>query len=316
MMINSDVCICCENSDWRLIKNTDGGDYLKCKHCGYYIQSTSSSQPKEVLFIKEQHKFYDEDTVCLSPLFLSLQEITTSKRIKTIGKYLSSGKLLEVGPGSGDVLTRLLRLGYDVEAIEHSEVLAKNVRDNLGVKVKVGSFEDIDIDCGSYDAYMSFHVIEHVTDVISHLKKASAIVKDGGYALIATPHAGSWEQKLPLALSPNYSTAHFQLFSIDSLTYCLENTGWKIVEVATPSYVSSWLRVLTAIIRRLKGSGKSAPRGEYIKTSSSGVGWAVKLFSAITLPARRVQERMKYGNELFIVAQRQDRMASSERNTS
>lgn len=293
-------CLCCNKESWSFIESTEGGDYLMCKHCGYQFQYSSD---KQKCFEREQNKFYNEESICLSPLFFLLQEKAVLKRVELVKKFIpKNGSLLEVGPGTGDVLYHLLSTGYEVEAVEHSKILAKKIKSRLDVDIRIGAFENEYFDNTLYDAYMSFHVIEHVVDVLSHLQKANSIVKKGGYAFIATPNADSWEHKLPFALSPNFSTAHLQLFSKNSLAHCLEKTGWKIVDIQTPEYTSSWLRVFTGILRKIKGKNIHSQRGEYMKSAGRGVSILVKCFSIVSYPLRFIQKRMKKGNELLIVA--------------
>jgi 2-polyprenyl-3-methyl-5-hydroxy-6-metoxy-1,4-benzoquinol methylase len=299
-------CICCGKKEWRLILGTLGKNYACCKSCNYYLQYEEANLSAKEKFEEEQTKFYDGKSLLLSPLFKYLQQEATNRRFKVCQQFLSEGKIIEVGPGNGDVLEKAIQLGYKVEAVEHSEKLASTINDRLGINIKIGAFEDQDFGSELYDAYMSFHVIEHVPEVIPHLEKANKVVKLGGYAFIATPNADSWEQKMPFNLSPNYSTAHLQLFSINALTLCLEKTGWEVIEVITPEYGGSWLRVATGIIRKLKGNSKenSIKRGEYIKSFNPKVKTFVQFFNFISFPFRKFQELNKRGNELFIVARK------------
>jgi 2-polyprenyl-3-methyl-5-hydroxy-6-metoxy-1,4-benzoquinol methylase len=297
-------CICCNSNDWRLIYATAGNDYGVCSNCNYYIQAPEVTAQQENKFEEEQLKHYDEDSLMLSPLFSYLQLEATEKRFSVLQRFLSKGKLIEVGPGNGDVLAKAKSLGYDIEAVEHSESLANAINKRFGIKIKVGAFEDQNFGDDLFDAFLSFHVIEHVLDVITHLKKAQNTIKIGGFAFIATPNADSWEQNTPYNLSPNYSTAHLQLFSKKGLTLCLEQTGWEVVEIITPAYTSSLLRVATGILRKLKGQKGSEHRGEYIKSPNPKVKTFVQIFSYLSYPIRRLQESLKKGNELFIVAKR------------
>ena len=54
-----------------------------------------------------------------------------------------------------------------------------------------------------YDAVFSFHVIEHVPDILKHLEKAHSIAKKGGLLFLATPNVDSIQHKLPFSLSPH-----------------------------------------------------------------------------------------------------------------
>lgn len=297
------ACACCGARDWRPI---DGGElmYLHCRSCSYEILVEGDAESKQDRFETEQQKHYDEDSVCAIPLFSELQSQASRRRLAHMQRHLPAGRLLEIGPGSGETLKCARDIGYDIDAVEHSEYLAGLIRERLGLSVRVGAFEDMDIAPGSYDAYLSFHVIEHVTDVAQHLEKAAAVVRPGGFAFIATPNAASWENRMPRGLSPNFSTAHFQLFSPKSLSLCLERTGWRVVETRTFSFVPSWIRVATAIVRRVRGRGQAVARGGYMKSASPRTAKITRVADAVTAPFRFMQERIGSGNELFIVAQK------------
>jgi SAM-dependent methyltransferase len=220
--------------------------------------------------------------------------------------FLQSGRILEVGPGGGELLASLRALGYQVDAVEHSPALAEAIRTRWGITVHGGAFEELSFGEEAYDALLSFHVIEHVPDVAAHLAKAAQVVRRGGYFLLATPNAGSWEHRIPLGLSPNYSSAHLQLFSPRSLTLFLQRAGWQVVEMSTPSYADAWLRVASSFARRLRGKKRVAERGRFARSGSTRSRRAcVQLFSVATLPCRRIQEYLNGGNELFVVAKRE-----------
>jgi 2-polyprenyl-3-methyl-5-hydroxy-6-metoxy-1,4-benzoquinol methylase len=297
------LCACCGATDWRTIV---GGEltYRHCRVCGHEILLGNDALSKQDRFETEQQKHYDEDSVCAIPLFSALQTQASRRRIAEMRRHLPAGRLLEIGPGSGETLTCAREVGYEIDAVEHSEHLAGLIRDRLGLSVRVGAFEDLDIPPASYDAYLSFHVIEHVTDVAQHLRKAAEVVRPGGFAFIATPNAASWENRLPFGLSPNFSTAHFQLFSPKSLGLCLEQAGWRVVQTSTFSFVPSWIRVATAVVRRAKGSKQAVARGGYMKAASSKTATLTRVVDVATAPLRFAQERIGSGNELFIIAQK------------
>jgi 2-polyprenyl-3-methyl-5-hydroxy-6-metoxy-1,4-benzoquinol methylase len=303
--VNGRSCMCCSSFTFGKPLQTDGGTYFRCLTCRSLFQESviSSSQNSKQKFEEEQSRFYNDDTVMLSAGFEYLQEEATQRRLNVIKKHLPQGSLFEVGPGNGRVMALLTRHGYAVDAIEHSEVLAKAVEDLVGLKIQHGDFDTFSSNL-KYDGYMSFHVVEHVPDILSHFKKAAEITRPGGFAFIATPHASSLEHMLAGALAPNYSTAHLQLFSQEGLSACLERVGWTIVATYTPEYPTSWLRVITSLLRSLGGRKNAKPRGAYAAAASSKTIIAIKIFAAATWPLRKLQEATHSGNELFIVAQK------------
>ena len=299
-------CAACDSCDWKSVPETDGGAYLRCRCCHFHIQVPhhGSVHPDD-RFEEEQQRFYGQDPLCVSPLFAYLQQQRIGRRMKVLQRYLQTGRVLEVGPGGGDLLSGLAELGYQVDAVEHSPTLAALIHERWGVNVRVGAFEELPFGDTLYDALLSFHVIEHVPDAAAHLEKAARVVRRGGYAFIATPNADSWEHRMPCGLSPNYSTAHLQLFTPRSLTLLLEKTGWQVVARSTPSYADAWLRVAASVVRRVRGQHRSAERGRFARGSSTRrrKGY-VQLFDGVTRPVRRVQELLQGGNELLLIAQR------------
>jgi SAM-dependent methyltransferase len=302
------ACPCCAGTAWRRHAYTAQIHYIECLGCGYHMQQreqVGSAADLRCAFDGEQLKFYGEGSPLASPAYSAMNAEITQRRLRVIGRHLAPGaSLIEAGPGSGDVLLALHGLGYRVAAVEHSPVLARRLEQTPGVRVWVGDFAEQSLPEAGFDAYASFHVIEHVVDFAVHLQAARRCVRPGGIALIATPNAAGWEQRLPFRLSPNNDSSHFQLFSPRALERALVAAGWEVVELQTPSYALAWLRLVTKVLRRLRGQDEGATGGAYAVSSSRELARAVRIFSALTLPLRRVQEALRGGNEQFVVARR------------
>lgn len=303
-MVN--VCNCCGASAFKSHPYTSTISYLECLQCHYWVQqSTAAGEDKTMQFEAEQRKFYEEDSLLLSPTFPALSSEITARRVATILRHLPAGSsIIEAGPGAGEVLLALADRGYITAAVEYSQILARRLSALSGAPVQVGDFADQSLPEAAYDAYCSFHVIEHVVDFRKHLDVARRCVKTGGLAFIATPNALGWEQRLPFRLSLNNDSSHFQLFSQQALTQVMRDTGWETVATYTPSYAIAWLRVITKIIRRVRGLDEGMTGGHFARSTSRKLGAAVSLFSSATRPFRSMQERLNSGNELFLVAKR------------
>lgn len=263
---------------------------------------------KESLFESEQIKFYGDNSLLLSPGYGALNTEIIERRCSVVRQYLTPGdNVVEVGPGSGELIILLSKFGFLATVVEHSFSLANRLINRKNISVVVGDFKDQQLPKSSYDGYLSFHVIEHEVDFKKHLIIASECVKPNGYAIIATPNSRGWEHRLPFSLSPNYDTSHFQLFSKKSLTLVLKDTGWDVVSVTTPSYSIAWLRVITKILRRIRGQDEEATGGQYAVSDSRVLKIAITIFTHLTSPLRWIQERLGGGNELLIIAKRSNR---------
>jgi 2-polyprenyl-3-methyl-5-hydroxy-6-metoxy-1,4-benzoquinol methylase len=299
------LCLCCNGASFGEPLQTDGGPYIRCTNCNSSFQASSFEHEDLALkkFEQEQDRFYGDDSVVLSPAFEGLQAESLKRRLSIIQRHLKSGYLFEVGPGNGTTLSLLRKHGYQVDAIEHSETLAKSIEERTGASIAHGDFAAMDSK-REYDAYMSFHVIEHVPDFIGHLAKAAAITKRGGLAFIATPNVRSLEHYVARGLAPSYSTAHLQLFSASGLTHCCDKTGWKVIKVYTSDYPIAWLRVLTSFVRYFRGQANAKARGGYASAASPRLLRAVRLYALMTRPFRSVQGAIGLGDELLVVARK------------
>lgn len=298
------ICPCCGGGAWRQRKYIGTISYSECRGCSYSVQDRSIGGELAESFEIEQEKFFDENSIYLNEDFSGLDAEINFRRKLLISKWLPArSSIVEVGPGSGAVLKMLKALGYRPLAVEHSEALARNLIQN-GFQVVVGDFCLVDLQAEQFDAYCSFHVLEHVVDFKRHLAKASRVVRPGGLAFIATPNTRGWEHSLPFSLSPNMDSSHFQLFSPEALKHALNDTGWEVLKIETPAYAIAWMRVLTKILRRVRGQDESATGGQYAKSAGKNIRLLIAIFSGLTLPFRIMQERLCKGNEAFIIARR------------
>lgn len=298
-------CICCGAGHWKHRPYTDAISYLECLNCHYFVQASGDHQDRERQFEEEQQKFYADDSLFMSPNFSPLNAEITRRRLLTIQQFLHPGAaIIEAGPGAGDVLLALGGLGFKATGVEHASALATRLQGRPNVSVIRGDFAEQNLLAANYDAYCSFHVIEHVVDFKKHLAAARDCVKPGGYAFIATPNAQGWEHRLPWRLSPNYDSSHFQLFSPNALTRVLVDSGWEVIKTITPSYSIAWLRVVTKVLRRMRGQDENATGGAYARSTSKRLRAFVLVFSALTRLPRLLQEALGGGNEQFIVARR------------
>ena len=266
-----------------------------------------SSTASEAQFELEQERFFGDESIYLDDTIDLLQRERIRARLGIVRRFLNGGRVLEVGPGAGNFAKALIENGFDVEAVEHSAPLGDAISQKLGMDVRIGEFEQLEFSSGSYDGFVSCHVIEHVRDLFAHLDHAAGLTRIGGVAFIATPNAQSWEHRFLGRRSPNYSTAHVRLFTGTSLSIAMRRCGWEAVAQVTPSYTESYLRVLTAILRAIRGQGAAKPRGGYAAAASNRGGQILLgAASILSWPLRALQTLAGRGNELFIVARRVD----------
>lgn len=294
-------CAVCGSMSIVLIQPRKGLSYRRCRTCSHHALVTTHEDASQSFDLAQKKYYGDQTQLLVTDLDLFEAEALTHRKAM-LGSHLSRPcDVLEVGPGTGHVLQWLKAQGHNVTAVEHSPALARQLSDRLKLPVLNGEFETLDLAPASFDAFCSFHVIEHVSDPLAHLRKAHALVRPGGIAFVATPNARSWQQLLFPPLSPNFDSAHLFVFSPASLQSLCAQSGWEIVATLTPDRTGGWVRVLTKGMRRLKGEDEEATAGKYSRPSSAHFQAAARLVQAGTFPLRYLQSRLGYGNEILLV---------------
>src|SRR5258706_922965 len=111
------------------------------------------------------------------------------QRVRSLMKmtHLKSGRILDVGCGSGLTLKMLAGKGFDVEGIDVSAESVTYAEQNLGIKVFQGTLNEADFQRGSFDVVTLHYVLEHVPDPFETICQVSKILKPGGWIALGVP---------------------------------------------------------------------------------------------------------------------------------
>lgn len=98
-----------------------------------------------------------------------------------------TGKLCEIGAAGGFFLEGARRAGFEVSGVELSPPAIRFAREQMGLDVFAGEFEDAPIADGSLDCIVADNVLEHSTDLKRLLGVIRRRLKPGGHVLIIVP---------------------------------------------------------------------------------------------------------------------------------
>jgi len=156
-------------------------------------------------------------------------------KIDLVKRFVTSGNLLEIGPGQGDFTFMAKQGGFAVDVIEMDERCCQFLRDVIGVKA-INSADPLTAlqSLGQYDIIALWQVIEHLPDPWGVLDALTAHIAPGGILVIAAPNPDS----LQFRLFGRYwahldAPRHLQMISIKLLTQRLTGQGWKRLLVTT-----------------------------------------------------------------------------------
>ena len=126
--------------------------------------------------------------------------------MKSLQKWLPSGRVLDVGCGTGSLIVKLALQGYEVYGIDTSEECLritsqrlKGVSLNGDRNVKKGSALQIDYPDNFFNAVIAGEMLEHLENDKSAVSEFRRILKLGGICIVTVPENpmlwDMWDEK-------------------------------------------------------------------------------------------------------------------------
>tara|TARA_Y100001938_G_scaffold150043_1_gene239367 strand:+ start:3331 stop:4059 length:729 start_codon:yes stop_codon:yes gene_type:complete len=176
-------CHCCKGQYQSVYENT-----FRCVKCKHIYRAYKGD---EVDYHKNQYRNIERRDVSeidsegkIQPLFHEKRKTICEKRINFVSQYIQTNdSYLDIGAGAGTYIN-LLR--DHVATIECTELDASLITEceRLGFQVHKESFLQLEFK-NNYDIVSAWHVLEHVEDIDSFLKKCSEITNK--YCIIEIP---------------------------------------------------------------------------------------------------------------------------------
>jgi len=163
--------------------------------------------------------------------------IQEKKIISFIKKYKSSGRLLDIGAGSGILIEASLTEGYESIGIEPSRWLVEQAN-KKGLQVIAGLFPNDKIE-GHFDVITLVDIIEHVENPLKLITDARNQLTDDGILVLITPDVSSIAAKLLKYKWWHFRFAHIGYFNRFNLNLLAHRAGLKPLKTIRPSWYFS-----------------------------------------------------------------------------
>ena len=154
--------------------------------------------------------------------------------------YLQAERVLDIGCGGGEFVSMMKHLGKKVEGIEPAQGYAKYISDTFGVNVFCGSVDDF-ISTYRFDLVRMNHVLEHMRDPVSKLKKVRTLLAENGKLFIEVPNFIQYcETKSPGGI---FHYGHIYNFDALTLKAVAAKAGFKVNHALGPTSIffeKSW----------------------------------------------------------------------------
>lgn len=160
--------------------------YLKCLECqGIFLDKPPTDLGR-----------YYQDEYYAIPSLEQLQKVADKDRnkIETVLRFVTGGRLLEVGPAFGVFAWQAKQAGFAVDVIEMDARCCEYLQGTLGVNVTQSDDPPAAMQIlPQHEVIAIWHVLEHLPDPVAFLKVAATNLKSGGVLLIAMPNPDAWQ---------------------------------------------------------------------------------------------------------------------------
>jgi SAM-dependent methyltransferase len=166
----------------------------------------------------------------------------------TVLAHKPSGRLLDIGCGTGPFLRTLPRENWQLYGVEISPPEAEKARVLTGAEIFVGDPLDAAFAPGNFDVVTCFHLLEHIYTPMALLHQINKWLKPDGILYVIVPNIESWEARIFHSYWYGLELPrHVFHFSPESLKRMMDALNMRPTILCTPSsdsYAEHSLRYL------------------------------------------------------------------------
>lgn len=203
---------------------------VKCKKCGLIYLNPRPSK-------KEIGKYYASTYWSKN----KNPEKSHGYVYRLIDESVKKGEILDVGAGTGVLLSGFKRRGWKIDGVELSADAISFAKSKFGIKLRKGDLLGIKLPENKYDLITLNHVLEHVYEPRETLDKVSSLLKKGGTVMISCPNiegvgAKMFKRKWYALDAPR----HLYQYNRLTISRMLKASGFKVVKVNYSFYTDNF----------------------------------------------------------------------------
>jgi SAM-dependent methyltransferase len=272
-------CYVCNSGEQKVIARGREHEYatttddlfsvVQCKRCGLFFLNPRPAESELATIYPNEYAAFVDDEVPEKPSAVSrlkqsfIDRLGYPARVRAALQYVSPSnggalRVLDVGCGAGRVLSlfkQYHRGAIETVGLDFDEKAAALTRSKGHAAIQ-GMFEKTDMPPGSFDCVYSSHVIEHVADPASFLKKVKSVLKPGGLFFCETPNIGSIDAQILSRLGiwgGFHFPRHWTFFTPKTLRRLGESAGLEAIAVKYYLIPIFWIWSLHLLTDKVAG---------------------------------------------------------------
>lgn len=150
---------------------------------------------------------------------------------RRVAEHVPSGRWLDVGFGTGEMLRAATEMGYEPHGVEPCAAAVDFVRRHFGFQhVHCGLVEELNLPTGAFDVVSALDVLEHVPGPAAFLEAVARLLRPGGIFLIQVMDAGAPLFRLwPSRWYYSQPAVHLGYYTASTLRAALDARGFQVI---------------------------------------------------------------------------------------
>ncbi len=253
-MVTLSNCPVCNSSQTKLIlvckDNTVSSEIfsiVECIPCGFkFINPRPEENEMGKYYISEEYVSHSNTKKGLvNSVYQMVRKYTLLKKLQLISKYFRTGKILDIGCGTGEFLKTLKDAKWETLGIEPSSAAREMAVKNYGLDIR----EEVEIknlETSSFDVITMWHVLEHVPQLNERIEDLKRLLKPKGIIIIAVPNPASLDAKLYAENWAAYDVPrHLYHFSPKDIETLFKNHELNVFQILPMIFDSFYISMLS-----------------------------------------------------------------------
>ena len=218
---------------------------MQCNSCGLvYLNPRPEISEFETIYPPSYHAF-DFAAEDYGIVYKIRSRLEANRLVRWCAGLPDDARILDVGCGDGFHLNLLQKYGkrkWQLEGIDLDKRAAR-MAEKSGLKVHLGSVEDLDLPENYYDLAFMIQTIEHVEKPDAILRAVRRLLKPNGKLVVVTDNTDSIDFGLfkKSYWGGYHFPRHWNLFNRKSLTKLAEKVGFEVADLATQVSPVNWV---------------------------------------------------------------------------
>lgn len=170
----------------------------RCRDCGFIFTQDFPVEAEIGRYYETPDYISHSDTKkgAMNSVYHRVRSYMLKRKARLVAHeaHRKTGRLLDIGTGTGYFADTMNRAGWQVEAVEKNAGARVFAKEHFGLEVKPDTALK-DFESGSFDVITLWHVMEHLEVLNGTWETLNSLLTDKGVLIVAVPNCSSYDAR-------------------------------------------------------------------------------------------------------------------------